>query len=294
MCEASLLCYFQCLVCARLCEGVLCGDERSMRFLYRYYGCLDYALDAITNRRLYFSAPGDFKDPFDCRPKFSLFFCKREPEEIWKRYFFLLAMEQHPGISDDEARKHAAAEILKGRHRDMLWLHEADEKIKKSVAEHVSTLKICCFSKSSRNAMMWAHYANNHKGLVLQFKKSAMLDDGGSIKGFEVDYYRQPIPLRRYVESMEATKDGDNTAFARLILCSKSYEWETEEELRFFSRKRYVPYSETMLTGILFGSECSVHWEDHIYTALSTWASKPKFFREDSSISSMKLCFRLA
>lgn len=263
-----------------------------MSFLYRYYGCLDYALDVIANRRLYFSAPSDFKDPFDCRPKFSLSFCKTEPAEIWKRYFSLLAMAQQPGISDDEARMHADAAILRGRYRDMLWLHEADEEIRKSVAEHVSFLKICCFSKSSRNAMMWAHYANNHNGVVLQFKKSTMLDDGGSIKGFEVDYYRQPIPLRRYVEAMEATKDGDNTAFGRLILCSKSYEWEPEKEVRFFSQKRYVPYPETMLTGILFGSECSIHWQYHIYTALSTWTSKPKFFKEDSSISSMKLRFR--
>ena len=264
-----------------------------MKFLYRYYGCLDYALDTITKRRLYFSAPSNFKDPFDCLPKFSLFFCKREPEDIWKRYFFLLAKAQYPGISDDEARKHADAAITKGKYRDKLWLHKADEEIKKSIADHISTLRVCCFSRSPRNAMMWAHYANNHKGLVLQFKNSAMLDDRGSFKGFEVDYYRQPIPLRRYVEAMEATENGDNVAFARLILCSKSYEWQTEEEMRFFSRKKYVPYSETMLTGILFGSECTVHWQDRISTALSTWTSKPKFFKEDSSITSPKLCFKL-
>ena len=271
-----------------------CPNEKAMRFLYRYYGELDYALDTIVNNRLHFAAPTDFEDPFDCRPKFALSFCKRQPDSIWRRYFTILAKEQYPGISDNEARQHAEAAIETGIHQDKLWLREADEEIRRSCAEHISDLRVCCFSKSPRNAMMWAHYADNHRGLVLQFKSSAMQDDVGLSEGFEVEYFRQPIPLRRHVVAMEATIDGDNVAFARLILCSKSYEWRTEEEVRFFSRNTYVPYSEEMLTGILLGSECPVHWQDHIYGALSTWSSRPTVFKEDSSISSIKLCFRLA
>ena len=140
--------------------------------------------------------------------------------------------------------------------------------------------------------MMWAHYAANHKGVVLQFKKANMFNSDTSYKGFDVEYYDKPIPLERYIKAMEETESGDEAAFARLIYCTKSDEWESEKEVRFFSHEKFITYPEAMLTGIIFGSECSVHWQDHINTVLSSWSSKPSFFKEDSSISTTKLCFR--
>ncbi|MGD0235358.1 MAG: DUF2971 domain-containing protein [Syntrophorhabdales bacterium] len=263
-----------------------------MSFLYRYYGRQEFVLDAIAHKRLYFSPPSDFKDPFDCRPKFSLHFCKNNPEEDWKRYFFILAKSQYRDMPDGEAQKHAGAAILSGKHRDGGWLREADQEIKKALTGQVTPLRICCFSKSPRNPMMWAHYANNHKGIVLQFKASKMLDhESGAYRGFNVEYYCRPISLRHYVEAMEGSLEGDPLAFARLTYCSKSQEWAGEEEVRFFSQSTYVSYPEEMLTGILLGSECPTHWQDIVYTLLSTWNSKPKVFREDGSISSIKLCF---
>jgi len=262
-----------------------------MTFLYRYYGRLDFVLDAIDNRRIYFASPSAFNDPYDCRPKFSLSFCKNDPERYWKRYFFLLAKNQYPGISEREARKHSQAAIAKGKHRDKVWLGQA--------AEAIRTLggtppRICCFSKSPRNPMMWAHYANNHKGVALQFRKTLTLDVDGSYKGFHVEYYRRRIPLKRYVKAIEASLRTDPLAFARLIYCSKSHEWNSEQEVRIFSHEPYLTYPEEMLTGVLLGSECGVDWENQISAAFSSWASKPKLFREDRSISSVKLCFRHA
>lgn len=265
-------------------------QNRTMTFLYQYHRNLDYVLDTIAKKRLHLSSPSDFNDPFDCRPKFSLFSCKNDPEEIWRRYFFLLAKFQHPDISDDESKKCADDAILKEKHKDKNWLCESDKHLKKELNK--TSLLVSCFSKSPRNAMMWAHYADNHKGVVLQFKKSNMIDGDSNYKGFDVEYYDKPIPLERYVKAMEDTESGDDVAFARLIYCTKSSEWRSEKEVRFFSRDKFMTYPEAMLTGIIFGSECSVHWRDHIYTALSEWSSRPVFFQEDSTISSTKLCFR--
>jgi len=261
-----------------------------MTFLYQYHRNLDYVLDTIVNKRLYFSAPSDFNDPFDCRPKFSLFSCKNDAENVWRRYFSLLAKHQYPGISNAEAEKCADAEILNGKHRDKDWLCGSDESIKEELSKIAP--RICCFSKFPRNAMMWAHYADNHKGVVLQFKKANMIGNDTSYRGFDVEYYDKPIPLERYVKAMEQTESGDEAAFGRLIYLTKSSDWTSEKEVRFLSREIYMAFPETMLTGIIFGSECSVHWRDHIYTALSAWSTRPSLFKEDSSISSIKLCFK--
>jgi len=265
-----------------------------MRFLYRYYSCFDFVLDTIINKRIYFPSPNDFNDPFDCCPKFSLLRCKKDNEKDWKSYLFFLAKDQYPGISDDEALKHAEAAIQKGLHRDKEWLFESDKSISKALNEKRKDVRICSFSKSPRNQMMWAHYANNHQGIVLQFSSVYMFDAvSGTFRGFDVDYYSKPITLRCYVESIENSLKGDNLAFVRLIYCSKSYEWTHEEEVRFFSKNIYMPYPEEMLKGILLGSECPSHWEDMIYKAVSTWRSKPKIFKEDAQRSSIKIYFRL-
>ena len=143
--------------------------------------------------------------------------------------------------------------------------------------------------------MMWAHYAKNHKGMVLQFKVRDMLDhQSEAYKRFNVEYYSRPISLRRYIQAMEDASDGGPLAFVRLIYCSKSQEWAGEEEVRFFSQSAHVSYPEEMLTGVLFGSECPPHWQDTTYTLLSMWDSKPKVFKEDVSTFSVKLYFRRA
>jgi len=261
----------------------------SSRFLYRYYSNYDFIVDTITNKRIYFSSPKDFNDPFDCRPKFSLHNCKKDEEKYWELFLFYLAKEQYHGITDEEALKHASAAIEKKLHKNNDWLLECEKQLSIAINESIKDLRICCFSKSPRNPMMWTHYANNHKGMVLQFRSSYMADySSGEFRAFDVDYYSRPFSLKKYVESMEHSLKGDLMAFAQLVYCSKSYEWSNEQEVRFFSRKEYVTYPDNMLTGILFGSECPFLWKNLIHQSISSWKTKPRIFREESNQTSIK------
>ena len=266
----------------------------NLRFLYRYYGNFDYVLDTIINKRLFFSCPNDFNDPFDCRPKFSLIRCKNDNVEDWKEYLFILSKDEYPGISDDDAIKHAEAAINKGLHQDKKWLLKSDKYASRVVEEEIKNVRICCFTKTPRNQMMWANYADNHKGIVLQFRSSYMFDvDSGTFKGFEVDYYAKHISLKRYLKAMNETLSGDDAAFSRFMYCSKSVEWAQEDEIRFFSNHSYMNYPERMLAGILLGSNCPSYREDLIRTVLSNWDEKPKVYKEDVSKSFIKMYFKL-
>lgn len=264
-----------------------------MLFLYKYYSNFDFVLDTIINKRLYFSCPNDFNDPFDCRPKFSLIRCKNDDIEDWKDYLSILAKEECLGISDVELLEHAEASLKKGLHQDKDWLLKSDQYAYQVLSEELKNIRICCFTRTPRNQMMWAHYANNHKGIVLQFRSFYMFDvESGTFKGFDVDYYSKHITLKRYVDSIKETLQGDDLAFSRFMYCSKSIEWAQEEEIRFFSNDTYMPYPEKMLTGILLGSNCPSHWEDLVYKVLSSWINKPKIYKEDVKKSSIKMYFR--
>jgi hypothetical protein len=265
-----------------------------MLFLYKYYSSFDFVLDTIINKRLYFSCPNDFNDPFDCRPKFSLIRCKNYDIKDWKDYLSILAKEEYPGISDVKSLKHADAALKKGLHQDKNWLVKSDKSVSQVLNEELNVFRICCFTRTPRNQMMWAHYANNHKGIVLQFRSSYMLDvKSGTFKGFSVDYYSKHISLKRYVDSMKEALQGDDLAFSRFMYCSKSIEWAQEEEIRFFSNDTYMRYPEKMLTGILLGSNCPSHLEDLVHKVLSSWINKPKIYKEDVSKSSIKMYFKL-
>ena len=265
-----------------------------MRFLYRYYSNFDFVLDTVINKRLYFSCPKDFNDPFDCRPKFSLIRCKNDNIEDWKEYLSILAKEEYPEISDVEAMKHAEAALKKGLHQDKEWLSKSDQYVSEALDEELKNIRICCFTRTPRNQMMWAHYADNHKGIVLQFRSYYMFDVGsGTFKGSDVDYYSKHISLKRYVEAEQETLHGDDLAFSRFMYCSKSIEWAQEEEIRFFSNDTYMPYPEKMLTGILLGSNCPPYRKDLIHKVLSNWNDKPKLYKEDDTQSFIKNYFKL-
>ena len=265
-----------------------------MRFLYRYYGNFDFLLDTIINKRLYFSYPKDFNDPFDCHPKFSLVRCKNDNIVDWKEYLSILAKEENPDISDFEAMKHAEAAINKGLYKDREWLFKSDQYASEVLDEAIKNIRICCFTRNPRNQMMWAHYADNHKGIALQFRSSYMFDvNSGTFRGFAVDYYSNHISLKRYLEAIKQTLNGDDLAFSRFMYCLKSIEWEQEEEIRFFSNHTYMAYPEKMLTGILLGSNCPQYREDLVHKVLTSWNDKPKIYKEDVDHSSIKIYFKL-
>lgn len=263
-----------------------------MRFLYRYYSKSDFALDTIKNRRLHFSSPKCVGDPFDCRPRFSFYACRNESYEDWKSYLSILAKGESPNISDDEAFKKAEKKIEEGILNDTEWLREQDKELMEAVEES-NDIRICCFSKTARSQMMWDKYADEHKGIALQFKTSYLYDvNTSTFRGYDVDYYQGRIKLKQYVESIRKALEGDDITFSRFFNCSKTIDWSGEKEVRFFSFTEYMDYPEEALGGILLGNRCGPHCEDLLYDALRSWRSMPKIFREDTSPTLIKVHFR--
>lgn len=264
------------------------------RFLYRYYSNFEYVLDTVINKRIYFPSPEELNDPFDCSPKFAFLRCKGDPEVEWKSILFNHAKIEYNGISDEEAWKHAEAAISKKLHKDNNWLRDCDKSRRDSLKENQNNIRICSFSKAPRNTMMWAHYADAHKGIVLQFRSSYFRGKASEeFRMFDINYYDHSIPLKKYVEAINNTSSGDDiSAYARLILCSKSSEWSGENEVRLFSQNKYLSYPEEILTGILFGIKCPSNRVNLLLNSISSWNKKPKLFKEvPAGSSSIKMNF---
>lgn len=267
--------------------------SKRKEFLYRYYAKEDYILDVLKNKRLYHCLPSEFNDPFDCRPLISIKHSRCDNNTTWHKllyYFAKMYAKMHdPDTPQIELMKQANAAFAKGLHRNQTWLSEIDESLK-TVG---SLVRVCCFAKSPRNMMMWAHYSNNHRGLAFQFRRSFLHDAAsGEFRGQEVVYTPGALGVQDYVDCLERGLDhGDILAMARIIYSTKTIHWEREEEVRFFSEKSrpYLSFSESALCGIVFGSQCEENLIRHVLDALAGWQLRPRLFKASIEKSTHKL-----
>ena len=263
--------------------------QESKMFLYRYYSNKDYIIDVVANKRLYFCLPSEFNDPFDCKPLISINHSKCRDDSIWYKFLFYLAKTQYPDLPEAEVKKHADVALAKGLHKDPLWLRQINHHLK----ELAPMVRICCFSKSPRNMMMWAHYAKNHSGLLFQFRASGLHEQTtGSFRGYDVTYTPEAIGVKELINALEKGLEHNNPLeMARLFYCTKSNHWEMEKEVRFFSDKdlMYVSFDESTLSGIVFGDQYSNSLIDAILTELDNWRHKPLLFKVSIKNSAHKL-----
>ncbi|AUH34668.1 hypothetical protein CUV01_15905 [Paracoccus tegillarcae] len=103
-----------------------------------------------------------------------------------------------------------------------------------------------CFSKSPIVAPMWAHYAQNHSGFVLEFDVESLKDNFEEIEIRDVDYKAEPNPaLADSLERAAVTKKPRHAVWLRQAVLTEAYfskyqEWSYEQECRLVDRNQYV------------------------------------------------------
>ena len=115
---------------------------------------------------------------------------------------------------------------------------------------------ILCLSETPDDIIMWSHYADGHKGLVLQFDKDR-LESYGYCK--KVEYYKDYPTLRDLNESKLS-----NEGMTKLFLLRKANHWSYEAEWRMIiniiNGQRIVKFPKEILIGVIFG--CQMHKKD--------------------------------
>ncbi|MFT5581477.1 MAG: hypothetical protein ACI9G9_000728 [Psychromonas sp.] len=92
-----------------------------------------------------------------------------------------------------------------------------------------SSMRICCFSKNRDEILMWSHYADEHRGVCLEFECGENTDFLGSI--FNVEYENNLTKI----DNVELTKNGNlliNNETNGKWVRRKLGTWKYEEEVR--------------------------------------------------------------
>lgn len=99
------------------------------------------------------------------------------------------------------------------------------ERLLKQTAKEMSAkVGLFCLTKRNEALPMWAHYAANATGLVVEF-----LDLRDSFKGDETGVLAQPLPVRYNRERLGVTFDPRSHGS---IFFSKFADWRYEKEMR--------------------------------------------------------------
>jgi hypothetical protein len=187
--------------------------------LYKYLPFSDGSLKILSEGTIKFSKPSEFNDPFDCAPDHQ---SENLEEFLEFRPDLVDTVLQFKKCSPEDAdvEKIAMVKRLKSAIDNGAFGQKASDIV-----------GICSLSRNPLNLLMWAHYADDHKGFVVEF--DIPLESFYPIKD-EVKYFEWLIPQK--VEYQKAKPvvnfaDDKNTKMKKQFLV-KGIDWEYEQEER--------------------------------------------------------------
>jgi hypothetical protein len=115
---------------------------------------------------LYFAAPDQINDPFEFQ--FNLSF---EGTETQRRVWWVRNLQrERPGLSGRDASRMAIDHLRILDQQDPVWRAEAERKVREGVRARLAVLSL---SEVRDSTLMWAHYADSHSGICIEFSASS-------------------------------------------------------------------------------------------------------------------------
>lgn len=254
--------------------------------LFRYRSGSDNSIDAFENDLVFGSKPKVFNDVFECQP----YVCKddidrfikaetdfntlidliakynqgfRDPviESIWEGANVLDAFKQNKITKSNSEMIQLYCSYLRGLMTAIIEDEWNDSVIDfmNAVEHRMNEFWLACFSENKKSELMWGHYADGHKGFLLEYNSKDLLTclEGRESTGrilnafsrycsiYPVVYTKNKYNIssilfdsirQRVCDCMNL--GGHMPAADALLplknLCLKSQAWEYEKEWRMF------------------------------------------------------------
>ena len=172
--------------------------------LYKYQPISEQRINSLKENKLWFCKSTELNDPFDCQPTF--FNEKELLDEIIKT--------ERPNkltVSDED--------ILK-------W-------IKQLLLDFKSSVNVTCFSETPYNMPMWGNYANNHRGICVEYDFNQLEYFNEFTKNmFPVGYEENRYDITNLLKRLLTRKYDPKLSLFFFLLMLKHNSWEYEREWR--------------------------------------------------------------
>lgn len=238
-------------------------DEDHVFYRYKYLPLDEGSLKTLTEGTIKFTCPLAFNDPFDCMPYY-------ETSRIHK------LNEHHPdllkAIGDSKGLSPAKRIQQKGPIFSKLKRGLENGSFARKIMADVGVVSL---SKNALSILMWSHYADFHKGMVLEFRIPFMGIEADAkynvnrLLPFPVDY----LPDRPRLDLSEVTKFDS----VKKLVLTKSEIWKYEDEERVIDHTRppgiYSYNRDEILCTVIAGLKMTADNFEHLDKIVKNLAS---------------------
>lgn len=220
-------------------------DNRILR--YKYLPFNEGSLCVISEGTMKFTASADFNDPFDCIPVYD---SENMREHLKGRKDLLKKAGALNGLSP--------AKRIQSKNKMLAKIERAVES--GEYAEGlVQKLGVCSLSRSFKSLLMWAHYAKDHKGFVVEFSIPEVIYGTEEEANKSVVNYLYPFPVTYQEERPVINLKDSKYVNSEKNFLVKGTDWEYEQEERCLDLERKPgihPYDrKEILSSVIAGSK---------------------------------------
>jgi hypothetical protein len=197
----------------------------------------EYTRRLIVNQELYFPAPADLNDPFECKPHLDSGVTAEEK----KRYVKGLVNRWSEGAPRAERRR-----LQKTMNSD----REFGSNMERSTRDSLENIGIYSLSGRPLDLLMWPHYADQHRGICVGLSYLELGVAGHA-----------PLPVE-YAACRPVcnTLREDTVQWLEKAVLTKGAPWAYEEEwrvLRIRGARSTVHLNRPAVQGVLLGANIS-------------------------------------
>lgn len=247
--------------------------------LYKYRDTGPNTEKIFKDHSLYFASPSSFNDPFDC--SFHVLVEGVRNEAVTEAVAWSLIRDRLPDLPPEEqiqGAKEVRERLIATRRREFEQI--VVDKLSKDTNKRVG---ICCFTEANDDILMWAHYADYHRGICLEFSST----DAPLNAAQPVEYTSEYPTL-----DLEAIVTKEELRAAAPWMLTKADHWSYEKEWRvldFETGPEAKPIKAFCLTGVILGCRISPDAEAKVQQWIADWPSEIKQYRARQSKSSFRL-----
>jgi hypothetical protein len=220
---------------------------------YKYVPFDEGSLCIIKDGTMKFTRPSEFNDPFDCDPEMDvhkyLKYMREERKDFFKKAGSMFGLSPAKRIQEKN--------VMLKRLENACQNGELGQK---GVNNAVG---ICSLSRDPLNLLMWAHYAKDHTGFVIEF---CIPLQAQTYK--EGDIFNLLVPLEvRYEKTKPVIDPYDNNQVnlnKRFFVKGLDWEYEQEERIIDYLRGPGIhPYErKVILKSVIAGMKmCDDHFD---------------------------------
>lgn len=239
--------------------------------LYKYMPEWPYALNTLTTRYFYFSHKSDFNDPFE-----GMFFDDGQYSKEDIRHYF----RNQCHASEDSMI--SLEKILSVKN----WETILKDLLKKEKEKVERDYGILCLSKIKDNILMWSHYANSHKGIVIGLDSKILLQYLTSSKSaalIKAVNYEKDYPKVQFFKN--PTEAADKWFLTKYIT------WEYEKECRAIHKPGLIQFPKEIIKSVYFGVKFDLKKQDIWIKQIIDSGIHPQFYQAKLNRSSYEIKF---